>query len=159
MAPNIRVPASGVGSGLSLQQYAQDFNNKFPGKNAGNAFLAYASGHPNLTAYQAATAFADMIAINGVDKAIQLAISKWGNIASGIGAGAVAAGQTPNPLSGIAAIGDFFGRLSQGNTWTRIAEFLVGGILIVVGASAVFNKSQAGQSVRSTAVKTAKVLK
>lgn len=157
MAPNIRIPGSGVGSGPSLQQYAKDFENKFPGKNAGQAFLDYAAGHPNLTATQDATAFADMIAISGVDKAVQLAISKWGGIAAGIGSGAAAAGTVPNPLSGIAGIGDFFQRLTEQNTWIRVAEFLVGGILVIVGASALFSKSDTGQALQRNAVKAAKV--
>ena len=36
-------------------------------------------------------------------------------------------------LTGLAAIGDFFQRLTQGNTWLRIGEGLLGIILIAVG--------------------------
>jgi hypothetical protein len=35
-------------------------------------------------------------------------------------------------LSGVNAIGDFFNKLSEANTWLRIAEGLLGGILIAV---------------------------
>lgn len=46
---------------------------------------------------------------------------------------AAQAAASANPLSGLAAIGDFFSRLSQANTWLRIGEGLLGIILIAVG--------------------------
>lgn len=42
-------------------------------------------------------------------------------------------GHLPSPLSGLAAIGDFFHRLTEGNTWLRIGEGLLGIILIALG--------------------------
>ncbi len=39
------------------------------------------------------------------------------------------------PLSGIAAVGDFFQRLTQANTWERIGEVVLGLILIAVGVA------------------------
>ena len=39
----------------------------------------------------------------------------------------------PNPLTGINAIGDFFSRLTNSNTWIRAAKILVGGMLVLVG--------------------------
>jgi hypothetical protein len=41
-------------------------------------------------------------------------------------------------LGGIAAVGDFFSRLSEPNTWLRIAEVAVGGLLIYVSLKAMF---------------------
>lgn len=41
-------------------------------------------------------------------------------------------------LGGIAAIGDFFARLTEPNTWVRIGEFVAGVILIYVGVKAMF---------------------
>jgi hypothetical protein len=41
----------------------------------------------------------------------------------------------PNPLSGINAVGDFFQRLTQGSTWIRIAEVVIGFLLLTVGLS------------------------
>lgn len=46
--------------------------------------------------------------------------------------GAVAAA-IPNPFGGLAAIGDFFGRLTQANTWIRAGEILIGIVLLGVG--------------------------
>lgn len=42
-----------------------------------------------------------------------------------------------SPLSGLAAIGDFFGRLSQGATWIRVAEGLLGIVLIAIGLARI----------------------
>jgi hypothetical protein len=51
--------------------------------------------------------------------------------------GKTAAGQAAvkaaAPVGGITAIGDFFGRLTERNTWIRIAEVALGIILIAVG--------------------------
>lgn len=47
-------------------------------------------------------------------------------VASGVGAAA-------GTLTGLASIGDFFSRLSQAHTWERVAEVLLGVILIAVG--------------------------
>lgn len=39
----------------------------------------------------------------------------------------------PSPFAGIAAIGDFFNRLTQANTWVRVGETVLGILLIVSG--------------------------
>lgn len=45
-------------------------------------------------------------------------------------------GSTPaNPLSGLAAIGDFFNKLSDANTWLRVFEVGLGIVLIAVGVA------------------------
>jgi hypothetical protein len=41
-------------------------------------------------------------------------------------------------LGGIQAIGDLAARLTEGNTWIRIGEFVAGAILIYVGFKAMF---------------------
>jgi hypothetical protein len=48
-------------------------------------------------------------------------------------AGKAAAAAAGVPLTGLAAVGDFFQRLTQGSTWLRIAEGLLGIILLAVG--------------------------
>lgn len=78
--------------------------------------------------------------------AAQKAANAWNKS----GAGKAATGSTPsndfigagtpglgggNPLTGLAAIGDFFARLSEANTWLRIGEGLLGVILIAVGVA------------------------
>lgn len=46
-------------------------------------------------------------------------------------------GPIPNPLSGITSVVDFLKLLTKPQTWQRVAEFVVGGILIAVGVSAM----------------------
>ena len=41
------------------------------------------------------------------------------------------------PLAGLAAIGDFFQRLTQANTWVRIGEGILGLILLAVGVARI----------------------
>src|ERR1700735_3795899 len=43
------------------------------------------------------------------------------------------AGHIPDPLSGVDAIGDFFSRLTEANTWIRVGEFAGGALLLHVG--------------------------
>lgn len=45
----------------------------------------------------------------------------------------------PNPLSGVAAIGDFFSRLTNPHTWLRVAEGLVGVAFLVIGLNALLH--------------------
>lgn len=47
-------------------------------------------------------------------------------------------GQVPSPLSGLAAIGDFFARLTQKNTWVRVGEVVIGLVLVAIGVNAMF---------------------
>lgn len=56
----------------------------------------------------------------------------------------------PNPLSGLAAIGDFFGRLTEGNTWIRIGEALLGIVLIAVGLARVTHAVPVATSIART---------
>jgi hypothetical protein len=39
----------------------------------------------------------------------------------------------PNPLSGVNAIGAFFNKLGEANTWIRAGKVIIGGLLLVVG--------------------------
>lgn len=45
--------------------------------------------------------------------------------------------QASNPLTGLAAAGDFFQRLTQGSTWIRVGEFILGVILIAAGLARI----------------------
>jgi hypothetical protein len=48
-----------------------------------------------------------------------------------------------NPLGGINAIGDFFNRLTQPNTWIRVGEVAAGLLLVYLGLSATMRGSEA----------------
>jgi len=63
----------------------------------------------------------------------------------------------PNPLHGLEAVGDFFNRLSQGQTWVRVGEVALGGILVYAGIRALTHGSPAvGSGARQTASKPVK---
>jgi hypothetical protein len=86
-------------------------------------------------------------------------------IAAGIGAtgannpGGAGATPTPttlgNPLSGIAAVGDFFQRLTQGATWIRVGEVLLGVALIIVGIAKLAIDTPAGKAALAIGSKAA----
>lgn len=48
-------------------------------------------------------------------------------------------GSVGNPLSGVNAIGDFFTRLTEAATWTRVGEVTLGLLLLIVGLSKLTN--------------------
>lgn len=45
---------------------------------------------------------------------------------------------TPPTFGGIAAVGDLAGRLTETNTWVRVGEFVVGGILLYIALRSMF---------------------
>lgn len=64
-------------------------------------------------------------------------------------------------IGGLAAIGDFFNRLTQGNTWLRVGEVAAGLILLYMGLNAAFRNTAAGNVVQSAtrnAKRTAEVI-
>ena len=83
------------------------------------------------------------------ESAAQAAPANGGNpgLLQEIGAGAGAAAETgslgglsptpqvSNPLDYLQSIGDFFSRLSEANTWIRLAKIVIGTGLIVVGVA------------------------
>ena len=58
----------------------------------------------------------------------------------------------PNPLTGVNAIGDFFGRLTEASTWIRVAEVIAGIGLIIIGLA----KLAAGTPVGRAATRAGK---
>lgn len=44
-------------------------------------------------------------------------------------------GEPQNAIPGLSQIGDFFGRLGEASTWVRVAEVVLGVVLIAVGTS------------------------
>jgi hypothetical protein len=68
------------------------------------------------------------------------------------GAAASAASSIPG-LGGLASVGQFFDRLTEGNTWIRVGEVLLGLALVVVGTAKLFGNTSIGK----TATKAAKL--
>jgi hypothetical protein len=73
---------------------------------------------------------------------------------SASGAGTSLGGAAQN-LGGIAAIGDFFNRLTQAHTWIRVGEVIAGVLLAYIGLRAAFSGTAAGNVVKQN-VDTAK---
>lgn len=140
--------ATAGGQAYTLQQYAAQFDAKFPGRGAGNAFLAYAAANPNLTAKQASSAFALMIAVEGLDKAIAAALA---GSASLIGKADKIQGL--NPFQGW--LTGFLGNLTNAHTWERVAQVILGLGLIIVGLA----KLASGTAVGKAAMKAGKAVK
>jgi len=53
-------------------------------------------------------------------------------------------------LGGVQAIGDFFNRLTQANTWIRVGEVAAGLLLLWIGLNALFKNTAAGDAIQST---------
>lgn len=65
-----------------------------------------------------------------------------------------AAGGTVNAAAnatGLTAIGDFFSRLGQANTWIRVAEVLLGLVLLAVGVARATNAVPIATKIAKTA--------
>jgi hypothetical protein len=59
-------------------------------------------------------------------------------------------GNLPNPLAGLAAIGDFFNRLTEPQTWLRVGEVAAGLLLLYLGLQAAFRGTAMGNAVQRT---------
>jgi hypothetical protein len=70
-------------------------------------------------------------------------------------AGASEAANSIPGLSGLAAIGDFFSRLTEGSTWIRVLEMVLGAGLVLVGLAHAASGTPAGRAAKSVAVKAA----
>jgi hypothetical protein len=58
-------------------------------------------------------------------------------------------------LTGLAAIGDFFSRLSNPNTWARVGEVAIGGLLLGIGVYALVSNTETGKAAKSGIKKVA----
>lgn len=117
-----------------------------------NQYTAAGYGPPYDT-YAAAVTAAKEFAAKGKANALP------GSGFSGIPPGS-SAQQGPklgNPLAGLAAIGDFFQRLSQANTWIRAGQVLAGLVLIAAGVARITHAIPAATKI-ATAVGTKGVL-
>lgn len=134
-----------VGNGTATY-YQSLFTTQY-GSAAGAAYASYNAANPGNSAYANAEAFLEIILVHGLDTAISEGIGGAGSaLGQAPGAVAEAASKLPDPLTGINAIGDFFQRLTQGNTWIRVAEFLLGLGLIVVGLAKLASGTAAGRT-------------
>jgi len=59
-------------------------------------------------------------------------------------------GRDVQNLGGINAIGDFFNRLTQKNTWVRVGEVVAGLLLVWIGLSAITKDTAAAAPIKQT---------
>jgi hypothetical protein len=86
-------------------------------------------------------------AISDAESGTAIAVGRGSQAA--LGGATRAAGDIPNPLAGINAIGDFFNRLTQPNTWIRVGEVAAGLLLIYLGLSATMRGTEAARQYQS----------
>lgn len=58
-------------------------------------------------------------------------------------------------LAGLASIGDFFGRLTEGATWIRVLELVLGVGLVIVGMAHAAAGTPAGRAAKRVATRAA----
>lgn len=143
----------GLESGLSQAQYAADFDAKFPGTNAGQGYTDYAEAHPSMSPMEAAEAFALLIAVNGVDRAVTIGVGDLARVAEATGPAAGAAAKAvQSDLPGITSIGGFLNLLTSRQFAVRLAEGAIGIALIIVALDKLLSSSStAGQVVHKAA--------
>jgi threonine/homoserine/homoserine lactone efflux protein len=98
----------------------------------------------------------------------------WGNAQAAVVGAKVGAQQAPSGtnalgtvqgaasavnLGGLAAIGDFFNRLTQGNTWLRVGEVAAGLLILYIGLKATTAQTPIGNAAKSAAAPVKKVAK
>ena len=59
-------------------------------------------------------------------------------------------GEPQNAIPGLAQVGNFFGALTQGSTWVRVAEVVIGVLLIAVGIAHLTRAVPAATKVAET---------
>lgn len=74
--------------------------------------------------------------------------------AGSTGSGAIH-GTAGGPLGVVTSVGQFLGKLGEASTWKRIAEFVLGLGLVIVGLSAVAGHTRVGQAATKVASKAA----
>lgn len=149
-----------------VQKYAAEIDKQFPPgyDQSGNwvdygaGYTSYMNKHPNADPKATYTkAVAQVLAFAALVNNGTAALGKA--LTGGIGAEGKIVGDLPsaipslNPandtgLSGLAAIGDFFGRLTEASTWERVGLVTVGLMFLGIGVVSVAGSGQAGQQVK-----------
>ena len=75
------------------------------------------------------------------------------------GAANAVSNETGIPVTGVAAIGDFFARLGKPNTWLRVAEAVAGLMLLAIGLNALLHNPAGKIAGATPAGRAAKVVK
>lgn len=117
---NQQYPGNLSGRNYTLAQAYTSYLQKNPGTDPFSAYNEVVTGLEELGAVPAAIAGAASAGVTG---------------AANAAAAIPAAVSSLSPLTGLAAIGDFFQRLTQASLWERVGEVVLGLILIAVGVA------------------------
>lgn len=128
------------------------------GASKGAAFRAWYTlawhADPALTPDQAVTTwYVGSTLQEGIGGTAQLVVNTPGAVAGAAEANPLvqAAGSVSNPLGFLGNIADFFARLTEANTWIRIAEFAIGAGLVIVGVAHLAKNTPVGKAAAKTA--------
>ena len=115
------------------------------GTAAGNAYVAYAKGHPNLTPEQSGNNFLELILVEGLDSAIQSGVNTGVAVDTGTVAGAAKGAEnavnTLSPQQWLDKLGKL---LTSRGTWVRLAEGVLGIALVLVAVAELGKGTQVG---------------
>lgn len=122
--------------------YAELLDQQYPGFLSGTdvtlagAYIAYMAQHPKANPRVVyLTIIARLKAFGEIPKGIAASVGAVGKLT---GEAATGAGDAVTFHSGILG---FLGRLTEAHTWVRVAEFVVGAILVAVGLNALLKQS------------------
>ena len=136
---NTSPPGTGPGSAAFTQytivEGTQADANNIP--NGGGMSGPYSSIQAAYSVWRAEPRNQDVSTLTKIEQDLSLAEQDITKTGSGTGGFASNPKAIQNPLTGLAAIGDFFQRLTQANTWVRIGEGILGLILLAVGIARI----------------------
>jgi hypothetical protein len=114
------------------EAYFQGLFTKQWGAKAGSAYATYNKNHPGNSAYTNANQFVELVLVEGLDTAIQTAVTAGtaadtGTVSGAAKGGEIAVNDLTNPLKWALSFGNTTGLL------TRILKVVFGGVLIIAG--------------------------
>lgn len=115
----------------------------------------YTNGAYKAHLLQAQAAFQQVSAMTDADRKALMATgsAKASSLNTNTVTGATGgqAATTSNPLDWLSSIGSFFSRLSDGNLWLRIGEFVLGAGLVFVALAHIADSTGVGKTVKKIA--------
>jgi hypothetical protein len=135
-------------SGETVAYYEAGIAAKW-GDAAGNAYVAYAAAHPGLTAEQSFDDFVELILVEGLEKAISTGVTAGTNVDVGAVEGAAqGAENAAQELSPTGILNKVWDVLKSRGTWVRLAEGVLGIVLVLVAVAELGKGTPVGNAVK-----------
>lgn len=119
------------GGGYTIAQIEQIIAGEF-GAAAGAGYVAYAEAHPNQTPQESGNQYADILLAQGVSKGLSTAVTVGGGVVTGVPAAAAKGAQ--NVVADLSP-GAIFASLTSRALWVRVAEGVLGILLVAVAVA------------------------